>query len=48
MSSRRSRVHPKYETGYRVGNWPEYDQALVERGDLTLWLSEDASRVDRV
>lgn len=37
-----SRVHPKYRTKYRVGNWPEYDRALVRRGDITLWLSEDA------
>ena len=38
----RSRVHPKYKTKYRVSNWPEYDRALVERGDVTLWISEDA------
>lgn len=28
----KSRVHPKYKTKYRVGNWAEYDQALVHRG----------------
>ena len=38
----KSRVHPKYKTKYRVSNWPEYDQALVQRGDITLWISEDA------
>jgi hypothetical protein len=38
----RSRVHPKYKTKYRVSNWAEYDQALVQRGDMTLWISEDA------
>ncbi len=38
----RSRVHPKYKTKYRVSNWPEYDRTLVERGDITLWISEDA------
>ncbi len=37
-----SRVHPKYKTKYRVSNWPEYDRALVERGDITLWISEEA------
>ena len=37
-----SRVHPKYKTKYRVGNWAEYDKALVQRGDITLWISEDA------
>ena len=37
-----SRVHPNYKTQYRVTNWAEYDRALVRRGDLTLWISEDA------
>ncbi len=37
-----SRVHPKYKTKYRVTNWPEYDRALVQRGDITLWFSTDA------
>ena len=37
-----SRVHPKYKTKYRVGNWPEYERALVRRGDVTFWLSADA------
>ena len=37
-----SRVHPKYKTKYRVGNWAEYDRALVQRGDVTLWISTDA------
>ena len=38
----KSRVHPKYKTKYRVGNWPEYDRALVQRGDITVWLAPDA------
>ena len=38
----KSRVHPKYKTKYRVGNWPAYDRALVQRGDVTLWLAPDA------
>ncbi len=37
-----SRVHPKYKTKYRVNNWSEYDRALVQRGEITLWISEDA------
>ena len=39
----RSKVHPKYTTKYRVGNWSAYEQALVQRGDVTLWLSADAT-----
>jgi hypothetical protein len=27
---------------YRVRNWNEYETALRNRGDLTLWFSEDA------
>jgi hypothetical protein len=38
-----SRVHPKYKTKYRVSNWAEYDRALVQRGDITLWISPDAA-----
>ncbi len=37
-----SRVHPKYKTKYRVSNWAEYDRALVERGNIALWISDDA------
>ncbi len=37
----RSRVHPTYKTKYRVSNWADYDHALVRRGDVTLWISED-------
>jgi len=38
----KSRVHPKYKTKYRVSNWADYDRALVQRGNITLWISEDA------
>ncbi len=27
---------------YRVTNWPDYDAALVRRGSLTLWVTEEA------
>ncbi len=42
MSSKRSRIHPKYKTKYRVKRWPDYDRALVARGDLTLWITPEA------
>jgi hypothetical protein len=38
----KSKVHPKYKTKYRVNNWAEHDRALVQRGDITLWISDDA------
>jgi hypothetical protein len=34
--------HPKYKTSYRVKNWADYDKALRDRGDITLWISQDA------
>jgi hypothetical protein len=34
-----SRVHPNYKTRYRVTNWAEYDRSLVQRGDITMWIS---------
>ena len=43
-----SRVHPKYKTKYRVGNWAEYDRALVQRGDITLLISQGRKRRLRV
>jgi hypothetical protein len=33
---------PKYKTAYRVKNWAEYDKSLRDRGDITLWMSQDA------
>ena len=38
----KSKVHPTYKTKYRVANWTAYNQALVRRGDVTVWLSSDA------
>lgn len=26
---------------FKVSNWPEYNQSLRQRGDITVWLSED-------
>ena len=37
-----SKVHPTYKTKYRVANWSAYNQALVRRGDVTLWLAPEA------
>ena len=34
--------HPDYRTAYRVKNWREYEQSLRDRGDITLWISQDA------
>lgn len=39
---KRSYRHPKYKTAYRVSNWPEYEKSLRDRGDITIWFSQDA------
>ena len=37
-----SRRHKIPKAKYRVTNWPEYDAALVKRGSLTVWMTEEA------
>jgi transposase len=37
-----SRRHKIPKARYRVTNWPDYDAALVRRGSLTVWITEDA------
>jgi DDE family transposase len=36
------RRHKFPRAKYRVTNWPDYDAALVRRGSLTVWLTEEA------
>src|SRR5271155_2314931 len=36
------RRHKFSKARYMVTNWPEYDAALVRRGSLTVWFTEDA------
>ena len=38
----KSKVHPKYKTRYRVANWAIYNEALVRRGDVTVWVAPEA------
>ena len=37
-----SRRHKIPVARYRVTNWPEYDSALVRRGSLMVWFTEEA------
>ena len=32
----------KQKRSYKVTNWKEYNESLVNRGDITIWFSEDA------
>jgi hypothetical protein len=39
-----TRAHSRPKTLYRVKNWSEYDKALVQRGSITFWMSDDFER----
>src|SRR5512138_2544059 len=36
------RRHKIPKAKYRVTNWPDYDAALVRRGSLTIWFTDEA------
>ena len=33
--------HPSYRKKYKIHNWRSYERSLINRGNLTLWISED-------
>ena len=37
-----SRINRQYKKKHRIRNWREYERGLRSRGDVTIWLSEDA------
>ena len=37
-----SRRHKFAKAEYRLTNWPDYDSALVRRGSLTVWVTQEA------
>jgi hypothetical protein len=37
-----SRRHKIEKAHYKVTNWPEYNEALRQRGDITIWFTEKA------
>jgi hypothetical protein len=39
-----ARRHKFAKTRYRVTNWPEYNESLRQRGDLTIWVTDEALR----
>jgi len=38
---KQKKARSRPQTLYRVKNWSKYDQALVQRGSITFWLSDD-------
>jgi hypothetical protein len=41
-SVKTSKVNPKYKRKYHVRNWAAYERGLCDRGDVTVWLSQEA------
>lgn len=43
MAARKSsRVNRSFKRQYRVRNWAEYERGLKDRGDVSVWLSDEA------
>ena len=42
VAAKSSRVNRQYKKKYRIRNWREYERGLRSRGDVTIWLSEEA------
>lgn len=41
-AAKSSRVNRRCKTKYRIRNWSKYERARRSRGDVTIWLSEEA------
>jgi len=41
MPKQNKKPQPRQKALYRVKNWSKYDNALVERGSITFWMSDD-------
>ena len=39
--SKQKRTPSRQKALYRVKNWTDYDVALVQRGSITFWMSDD-------
>ncbi len=42
-----NRRHKIEKARYKVTNWPEYNKALRQRGDITIWFTEEALAAGR-
>lgn len=47
MPKQNKKTQPRPKILYRVKNWSEYDNALVQRGSITFWLSDDVEKTWR-
>ena len=44
---KQKRTQSRRKELYRVRNWSEYEQALVQRGSIIFWLSDDFEQIWR-
>ena len=44
MQAHKRPRNPKYKPKYQGVNWSEYENNLKNRGNICLWMSEEASR----
>lgn len=42
MAPKKDKISPKKKDKYRIRNWREYNQSLVNRGSLTFWFDENS------
>ncbi len=42
-----ARRHKTPRACYKITNWPEYNRALLRRGNLTVWVTQGACRRTR-
>lgn len=42
MAFKKDTISPKKKDKYRIRNWREYNQSLVNRGSITFWFDENA------
>ena len=43
MTKKKKKTRSQPKKSYRVRNWAEYDASLVNRGSLTIWMSDEAT-----
>ena len=41
MTKKTTKTRPRQKAVYHLRNWSEYEQALVKRGSISVWVSED-------
>ncbi len=43
MAAKKDKTPPKKKGKYRIHNWKQYNQSLINRGSITFWFSKDVT-----